>query len=314
VAVVFVRTESGKVDPGRGPYLELALSNGRGELTSVAKVYVSDSKGGRRTQRITAAVYGPARSTRVRLACGVEGAEGAFWFSEPFVGEADFPLPADAKYRTTGYVPPLHELNKRFFAQAITDMSRRHGELETAAVTGRVLDFRGRPLARSTVATDSPLFCTLTDDQGRYHLTVPAGKPMRVRAFAEGEKPAIAELVLLLDRGKSRQMDLQTTPPDAPTELVNGDFNTYHPQEPGLMTGWTGFGTTDGIYESGHKKIVVYDKAFSYEGKGLYFAQSGSNTKMPARDRPHRRPRPGQPRCLLDRKDRKRREVDESRR
>ena len=26
-------------------------------------------------------------------------------------------------------------------------------------------------------------------------------------------------------------------------------------------------------------KIVVYDKAFAHEGKGLYFAQSGSNTK-----------------------------------
>jgi hypothetical protein len=150
--------------------------------------------------------------------------------------------------------------------------------LKRGTITGSVLDFRGRPLARAAVATDDPVFVAVTDERGEYELILPADKEVRVRAFALGETPAISEPVGI-GPGKTRTLDLQTAPPAAPAELVNGDFNIYHPQEPGLMTGWTGFGTTDGIYEGGHEKIVVYDKAFAYEGKGLYFAQSGSNTK-----------------------------------
>jgi hypothetical protein len=75
--------------------------------------------------------------------------------------------------------------------------------------------------------------------------------------------------------GEVRRLDLQTAPPPAPGELVNGDFNTFHPTEPGIMTGWTGFGTTDGVFRSGGCIFEVP----SFEGDGFYFAQSGSNTK-----------------------------------
>ncbi len=276
VADIQVCSKDATTEPGGGPYLELALSNGRGELTSLARVFAPDFRGDGKWHRITAAIFGPARSTRVRLAFGVENAEGTFFFSEPFAGEADFPLPTDARYKTTGYVPSLYKLNKRFFAQATTDVKERNPSLKTASIAGQVFDFRGRPLARATVATDGPLFCTLTDDRGRYNLTVPARRRMRVRAFALGETPAVSEPIRLT-AGKTRRLDLKTAPPPAPTDLVNGDFNAYHPKEPGLMTGWTGFGTTDGVYESGHDRIIF--KAKSYEGKGLYFAQSGSNTK-----------------------------------
>lgn len=282
IAEVWVRVNAERFEAGKGPYLELALSNGRGELTSVAKVYgdLTWEKG--TWHRLTAAIYGPPRSTRVRLAYGVESGVATCWFTEPFVGEADFPLPSDAEYRTTGYIPPLYKLNRHFFAQTKPDVSARNPDLETGTIAGRVLDFRGRPLAGATVATDTPLFCAVTDEQGRYEMAVPAygqgRQAFTLRAFALGETPARQEDVRV-SAGDRIEIDLQTMPPDAPSELVNGGFNICHPKEAGLMAGWTGFGTTDGILESGHPAIIVYDKAFSYEGEGLYFAQSGSNTK-----------------------------------
>ncbi len=276
VADVYVRAQRAKIEPGGGPWLELDLTNGRGEILSAARAFNPDFKADGKWYRITAAVLGPARTSRVRLTFGVEKAFGTFWFSTPFAGEADFPLPADANYKTTGYVAPLYEQNKAFFAQTVVDIKQRNPSLKAATVAGQVLDFRGRPLPKATVASDSPLFLTLTDERGRYRLTVPAGRRMRVRAFALGETPALSEPIQLAT-DQTRRIDLQTAPPPAPTELVNGDFNTYHPKEPGLMTGWQGFGATDGIYQSGHERIIF--RATSHEGGGLYFAQSGSNTK-----------------------------------
>jgi hypothetical protein len=275
VAEVFVRGQRAKIERDGGPWLELALTNGRGEIISTAKAVPPEFQSDGKWHRITAAIFGPARSTRVRVAFGVDKAEGFFWFSEPFVGEADFPLPTDSEYKTTGYVPPLYDLNKQFFAQAVVDIKSRNPLLKTASISGQIRDFRGRPLAMATVATDAPLFVTVADGQGRYTLTAPAGKRVRVRAFALGETPAVSELIDLT-AGQTLTLNLQTAAPPAAPELVNGDFNICNDKEAGLMTGWTGFGTTDGILEAG--KRIIFNPS-SYEGKGVFFAQAGSNTK-----------------------------------
>lgn len=274
IGELYVRGRAMQIEPGGGPWFAVELTSGRGEVLSSAKAYASDFKPDGKWYRITAAAFGPARASRVRISFGVENADGAFWFSEPFVGEADFPLPTDDVYRTTGYVPPLYDLNKRFFAQAVADIERRSPKLTTATLTGVVSDFRGRPQAHAAVATDAPLFVTVTDEHGRYELTAPARQRMRVRAFALGEVPAVSEPVTL-DPGESRMLDLQTAPPPAPAELVNGGFNAFHEREAGLLSGWQTFGTTDGACGSGRMIFEVP----AYEGKGLYFAQSGSNTK-----------------------------------
>jgi hypothetical protein len=276
VAEIFFRSEAGMISTDGGPWLELALTNGRGEIISVARATPAEFRSDGKWQRITAAVYGPARATRVRLAYGVDNAEGFFWFSEPFVGEADFPLPTDAEYRTTGYVPPHYEMNKAFFAQAVTDIRARNPRLKTSQVTGQVTDFRGRPLPRAAVSTDAPLFVTVADEQGKYSLTVPSGESVRVRVYALGETPAVSTPIDV-KAGQRLVHNLQTAAPAAPAQLVNGDFNICHEKEAGLMTGWTGFGTTDGILEAG-KRRIIFDPT-SYEGKGVFFAQAGSNTK-----------------------------------
>lgn len=276
VAEAMVRSQKSVAEPDGTPWLELALTNGRGEVISVAKAFPVDFKPDGKWHRITAAVFGPARTSRARVAYGVDNANGPFWFSEPFVGEADFPLPGDAAYKTCGYQPPRYEMNKAFFAQANPDISERNPGLRTATITGQVRDFRGRPLPDATVATDTPLFVALTDQDGRYSLTVPAGPRVRLRAFALGETPAVSE-PLTLKADESAGLDLQTAAPPASPALVNGDFEQYHEKEAGLMTGWTGFGTTDGILEGGKGKIIFDPSA--YEGNGLFFAQSGSNTK-----------------------------------
>jgi hypothetical protein len=274
IAEVSVRSRNAGVETGGGPWLALDLTTGRGEVISTAKAFLPDFTANGNWQRITVAALAPARSSRVRVSFGVEGAEGTFSFSEPFVGEADFPLPTDAAYRTTGYVPPLYELNKPLFAQAITDVKLRNPGLKAAALTGRVTDFRGRPLKRTVVATDSPLFVAVTDDNGGFTLTAPAGKPVRVRAFPPNETPAISSS-LELTGGEHRTLSLQTAAPPAPAQLVNGGFNAFNKQEAGLIPGWTSYGTTDGACASGR---TIF-KATSFEGEGMYVAQSGSNTK-----------------------------------
>jgi hypothetical protein len=212
----------------------------------------------------------------VRIAYGATGIGGTYHFSEPFVGEADFPLPGDVAYKTTGYYPPLYVQNQRFFPQTDVAIERRNPELKMTTISGHVLDFRGRPLARATVATDEPLFVTVTDGRGDYLMMVPTGEDVRVRAFALGEVPAVSKRIHT-QTGEPLRVELQTAAPPAPAELVNGHFDKCHETEAGLIEGWTGFGTTDGALASGHERILF--KKTSHAGEGLYFAQSGSNTK-----------------------------------
>jgi len=268
------RCARARVKPGGGPWLELSISNGRGELLSTAKVYPSRVITDGKWHRITAALHAPANGSRIRLAFGVDNASGTFFLSEPFVGEADFPLPDDARYRTTGYVPPLYELNKSFFAQAVVDIEKRNPKLKTATITGQASDFRNRPIPRATIATDEPVFVTVADDDGRYKLTVPADRQLRVRVFAPGSVPATSKPVRVA-AGKSTDLTMTTQAPPAPAELVNGGFDTFQAKEPGLLTAWSAFGTTDGA--DAHPNIFVETEP--YEGEGMFFAGSGSNVK-----------------------------------
>lgn len=276
LAEVYVRARVPRAHrdaPGR-PWLEIAASSGRGEILSAARASATDFKADGRWHRITAAILGPARTARVRLALGVDDGPGTFWFSAPFVGEADFPLPTDEEYRTTGYVPPLYEQNRELFPQAVIDVAERNPSLQTATITGQVTDFRDRPIRRATIATEAPVFVAVSDEDGRYTLTVPADVPLRVRAFSQGVEMAISDPIEL-EGGERAAVDLVCDALPAPAELVNSGFNRYTPNEPGLMEGWTSFGTTDGITASGGMIFEVP----SYEGEGLYFAQSGSNVK-----------------------------------
>ncbi len=272
IAEVHVRAEAAR--PRGGPWLAVDTTNGRGEVLGTGKAFAHTPLTDGCWHRITAAVFAPARSSRVRVSFGVERAAGTFYFSEPFVGEADFPLPSDARLRTTGYVPPLYEQDRRFFGQAAPGAASRNPSLPLATITGTVADFRGRALAGAAVASDAPLFVGVTDARGTFTLSVPADAPVRVRAFALGETPAISER-LTLHVGEKREMHLRTSPPPAPPTLVNGGFNTFHPKEAGLITGWSTFGTTDGACRS---RGMIFEVP-SLEGEGLYFAQSGSNTK-----------------------------------
>lgn len=274
IAEAYVRAKQARVQPGGGPWLAVDLTNGRGEVLGTGRTVADDSIRDGNWHRLTVAAFAPPRSSRVRVSVGVDDAEGHFWFSEPFVGEADFPLPSDASCRTTGYVPPLYEQNKPLFAQAVVDRKQRNAAMKVASITGTVSDFRGRPLMHAAVATDAPLFVTVTNASGEFRLTAPADKAMRVRAFALGEVPAVSETIVRR-AGETPAIRLQTSPPPARLELVNGGFNTFHPKEAGLLSGWSTFGTTDGTCAGG--KMIFGVPAF--EGEGLYFAQSGSNTK-----------------------------------
>lgn len=266
----------GPASGGRGatPWIELSACSGRGSLLSTARATYPDFRPDGKWYRITAAVLAPPTASRLRLTFGADGGEGTLWFSAPYVGEADFPLPGDASLRTTGYVPPLYDVNRRLFAQTSVDLEERNPSLEPATISGQVKDFRGLPLASATVATDVPLFVTVTDRDGRYTLTVPAGRKMRLRAFAREETPAISGIVTA-GADRDQVVNLQTAAPDAPATLSNGDFNRFTRNAPGLLRDWTSFGTTDGTTASGQ---TIFS-AKSFEGEGFYYAQAGSNTK-----------------------------------
>lgn len=277
VAEVLVRTSRsrrGSFGPDRGPWLKLAAASGRGEVLATAKAFAPDFRADGNWRRITAAVLGPPRTSRIRLTVGVDDADGTFWFGSPFVGEADFPLPGDVKFRTTGYMPPLYDQNRELFAQTITDIQQRNPTLQTGTIAGAITDFRDRPIPGASVSSDSPLFVAVTDEQGRYELTVPAGLPVRVRAFAPGVTAAVSDTVRTA-KGQAVALDLRCPALPAPVELVNGGFNRFTPDQAGLMEGWSSFGDTDGTTAS---TKMIYGVP-SYEGEGLYFAQAGSNVK-----------------------------------
>jgi len=273
IAEVHVRSSQAKIEPGRGAWLALDATNGRGEILGTARAFAPDSAADGDWKRITVALLAPARPSRVRVSFGGENAEGVFHFAEPFVGEADFPLPDDAAYRTTGYIPPLYELNRPLFAQSVTGVKTRNAALKTATLAGTLTDFRGRPLKQAAVASYSPLFVAVTDEEGRFTLNVPANEPVSVRAFAVGELPAVSPSFRLAE-GERRALDLRTPVMPAPAELVNGGFNAFN-KEPGLIPGWSTFGTTDGACAGGRTIFQVP----AFEGAGMYVAQSGSNTK-----------------------------------
>jgi len=278
VAEVMVRStgasDGRRFESGTGPWLELAACNGRGTLLSTARAFAPDFRADGRWHRITAALLGPPRTSRLRITLGVDKADGDYWFSAPFVGEADFPLPGDARYRTTGYVPPLYEQNRELFAQTVIDMQERHPDLTTGTITGQITDFRDRPIAHACVSSDSPVFVAVTDADGRYRLTVPAGMPVRVRAIAPGVEGAISEPIQVA-ANESEALDLKCPALPAPAGLVNGGFNQFVPGQAGLLEGWFSFGDTDGTTASTQTIFAVP----SYEGEGLYFAQAGSNVK-----------------------------------
>ncbi|MBI4579630.1 MAG: carboxypeptidase regulatory-like domain-containing protein, partial [Planctomycetes bacterium] len=273
IAEVFVRGQRTRLEGG-GPWLAAETSSGRGELLATGKAYASGFRDNGEWHRITAAVHAPPKASRIRVSFGIDGAAGTFWFSEPFIGEAEFPLPTDAAYRTTGYVPPAFEANQTFFAQASVDPQDRNANLKVAAVTGRVTDFRARPLPHTAIATDDPLFVAVTDAGGRFRLTVPAGRNLRIRAFPVDQAAVVSDAVRLAV-GQRLDIDMHVPPPPANPQLVNGGFNQFNRHEAGLVPGWTTFGTTDGACASGKMIFEVP----SFEGEGLYFAQSGSNTK-----------------------------------
>ncbi len=274
IAEIHVRGRQAKIGPGGGPWLSLEMAGGRGEILGAARAIAPEFVADGNWKRITAAVLAPARCSRIRVSFGVDDAEGVFHFAEPFVGEAEFPLPTDAELKTTGCIGPSYERNKSFFAQAVTDVKRRNPALKVATLTGEVADFRGRPLKHATVATDSPLFVAVADERGRFAMTVPAARSMRVRAFAPGEMPVVSS-PLQLAAGEARTLNLRTEAPPASAELVNGGFNTVNRMEAGLVAGWSTFGTTDGCVASGR---TIFE-ATSFEGEGMYAAQAGSNTK-----------------------------------
>lgn len=279
LAEVFVRGAASRgrnsqTTTGSGPWLELAATSGRGEVLSTAKVFAPGFRPDGKWHRLTAAVLGPPRTSRLRISLGVDDADGDYWFGALFAGEADFPLPTDARQRTTGYVAPLDAQNRELFAQTITDIKQRHPSLRTGTIAGEVTDFRGRPIARACVASDAPVFVAVTDRDGRYRLTVPAGTPVRVRAFAPGMGPAVSE-PLRVAADQEAALDLHCPALPAPAELVNGGFNRFTPDQAGLLHGWSSFGDTDGTTASTKMIFGVP----SYEGEGLYFAQAGSNVK-----------------------------------
>ena len=280
LAEVYVWAEKGRVLNGAGPWFQLEISNGGGEILSTARVRPIDFKCNGQRHRLTAALLAPPSGSRVRLAFGVDGAEGTFYFSEPFVGEADFPLPTDGWFMTAGYVPPRYEENRRFFAQAVTSIAARKPDLHTTIIRGTVTDFRNRPLANATVASDSPCFVAVTNERGEYELTVPVSthlnQPIRVRAFAQNAEPAVSKELGQLREGREVMLNLQTEAPPAPKALQNGGFNTFAKNAPGLVRGWTTFGYTDGAAPAPY--IFVKDVT-PFEGEGLFFAGSGSNVK-----------------------------------
>jgi hypothetical protein len=257
-----------------GPWLELAIANGRGELLSTSRVVAPKSAADGKWHRLTAACFAPARGSRVRVTLGVSHATGEFWFSEPFVGEADVPLPADASFKTTGYVPPLYEQNRKLFAQTAADIKTRNPSLASGLVVGKVVDFRGRAVPRAVVATDSPVFVTVADDQGVFSLTVPAEVQVHVRAFAGALDPFVSR-PLSVAAGETVSLDVRCPAPPAPDALLNGGFNRFTKGNAGQVHGWTTFGSTDGCVASGKTIFEVP----SFEGEGLYLAQAGSNVK-----------------------------------
>lgn len=276
LAEVFVQGERGESAAGGGPWLELALTGGTGQILSSTRVRPDDFAFNGRWYRLTVALFAPAGASRVRVAFGTEATRGILRFTEPFVTEADFPLQSDEWYKTTAYQPPRFSLNQRFFAQSVTAPELRNPKLRTARINGQVLDFRGRPLAHVAVATDEPCFVAVSDEQGRYVLTVPAGEKLRyrVRAFAPGSPPVVSQLVEM-QPDQELTLDLKAGPPAAPAALVNGGFNTFSSREPGLLTGWTTYGTTDGAAA----KPNIFVDLQPCEGEGMYFAGSGSNVK-----------------------------------
>ncbi len=276
VAEVYVRAE-GKDETlaeDAGPFLEVSMTNGRGELLATSRITPAAFRADGEWYRLTAAVLAPERASRVRIDLGVKAGTGTYWFGAPFVGEADFPLPTDVDYGTTGYVPPLYEINKDLFAQTIVDVDARNPDLKKATLFGKVNDFRGRPVPYAVVATDDPLFVDVCDELGNYELIVPADREVCIRAFAAGLETVVSRPVTLKE-GLRAHGSLECPPPDAPAELQNGGFNDFVKDAPGLMIGWKSFGATDGTV--GSTKMIF--EVPSYEGEGLYAAQSGSNVK-----------------------------------
>ena len=276
LAEVYVRSAGPRIGrrPGGGPWLELSTANGRGELLRSSRATASGFEADGGWHRITIAGLAPARGSRVRISIGVSGAEGSFWFSQPFVGEADFPLPGDASFGTTGYVPPQHDQNRGLFGQAELDVKKRNPRLATATVAGRVTDFRNRPLPLAVVGTDSPVFVAVTDERGEFSLVAPAGRKMRVRVFDGGLSPLVTG-PRAFESGQRVRLDLRCKAPPAGEALVNGGFNQFSKDNSGQLHGWSTFGTTDGSVASGKTIFEVP----SFEGDGLYLAQAGSNVK-----------------------------------
>ncbi len=276
VAEVFVRSVGSQAGPaGDGkPWLELAIANGRGELLSTSKVLAPQFAANGKWHRITTACLAPARGSRVRVTIGVTKSVGTFWFAPPFVGEADLPLPVDAEFKTTGYVPPFYEQNRKLFAQTATDVKQRNPTLATGTITGKVTDFRGRCVPQAVVATDAPLFVAVTDDKGEFSLIVPADQEMSARVFAAGLEPFTAKPQSVA-AGQTAKLDMRCPAPPAPERLLNGGFNSFTKGNPGQVHGWNTYGATDGSVASG--KTIF--KVPSFEGEGLFLAQAGSNVK-----------------------------------